>query len=43
MAKSNNSNDSKKVTFGKKSVGKHIKQKNAKSKSVSVYRGQGRS
>jgi hypothetical protein len=43
MAKSNNTNESKKVVFGKRSVGKHNKQKNAKDKSVSVYRGQGRS
>lgn len=42
MAKSNNANDSKKVVFGKRSVGKHNKQKNAKSKSVSAYKGQGR-
>lgn len=43
MKKIKDSASSDKVTFGRRKIGKHSKQKNVRDKSVSVYKGQGRS
>lgn len=41
MAKGSKSSDSRKITFGKRRVGKAKKSRGPKDKNVSSYRGQG--
>lgn len=41
MAKGSKSSESRKITFGKRRVGKAKKSKGPKDKNVSLYRGQG--